>query len=174
MERRLKALKKKYPNKINVNQDRKFIGFDSHKKAIDLLQPGDVALCTTRAYIRPVHVEYAVQKGINVFMEKPFSPDPKGLQRMLAAGNLADTKGVKIAAGLQCRHSPARAALIDQINSGAMGELSYIRANRLGGRRWMRSQGDRVQYSVGAAAVWQDRSLVDRVRPYGRQPDPPD
>ena len=59
MEKRLDALKKKYPNKINVSQDRKFLGFDSHKKAIDLLQPGDVALCTTRAYIRPVHVEYA-------------------------------------------------------------------------------------------------------------------
>jgi len=90
-----------------------------------------------------VHVEYAVKQGINVFMEKPFAPDPKGLHRMLAAGELAESKGVKIAAGLQCRHSPARAALIDKINSGELGELSYIRANRLGNRREMKSQGDR-------------------------------
>ena len=139
---RLKALTKQYADQIDVTADRKFVGFDAYKKAIDVLRPGDVAMCTTRAYIRPLHVEYAVSKGINVFMEKPFSPDPKGLQRMLRAGEEAEKKGLKIAAGLQCRHSPARAALIDKINSGEMGELSYIRANRLTGRRWMGSMGE--------------------------------
>ena len=143
MEGKLNALQKKYPDKINVTQDRKFLGFDAYKKAVDILRPGDVAMCTTRAYIRPLHVEYAVSKGINVFMEKPFASDPMGLHRMLRAGEEADRKGVKIAAGLQCRHSPARAALIDKINSGVMGDLSYIRANRLTGRGWMRSQGDK-------------------------------
>ncbi len=70
------ALKEKFGDKIDVPNDRKFIGFDAYQKAIDLLRPGDVAMCTTRAYIRPIHVEYAVKKGINVFMEKPFAPDP--------------------------------------------------------------------------------------------------
>jgi predicted dehydrogenase len=88
-------------------------------------------------------VEYAVQKGINVFMEKPFAADPMGLHRMLRAGEEAEKKGVKIAAGLQCRHSPARAALIERIHSGEMGELSYIRANRLTSRRWMGDMGDK-------------------------------
>jgi predicted dehydrogenase len=142
MDSRLKVLQGKYKDQIDVTEDRKFIGFDSHKQAIDILRPGDIALCTTRAYIRPVHVEYAVQKGIHVFMEKPFATDPMGLHRMLRAGEEAEKKGVKIAAGLQCRHSPARAALIDKINSGAMGELSYIRANRLTSRRWMGSMGE--------------------------------
>ncbi len=139
----LKSLKKSYGGQVDVTSERKFIGFDSYKKAIDILRPGDVAMCTTRSYIRPLHVEYAVKKGINVFMEKPFASDPMGLHRMLRAGEEAQKKGVKIAAGLQCRHSPARAALIDKINNGAMGEISYIRANRLGGRRWMGSQGDK-------------------------------
>jgi len=133
----LKTLKNRYPEGVDVTQDRMFVGFDAYKHAVDALRPGDVALCTTRAYIRTVHVEYAVSKGINVFMEKPFAPDPMGLHRMLRAGEEAEKKGVKIAAGLQCRHSPARAALIDKINSGEMGELSYVRANRLTGRRWM-------------------------------------
>ncbi len=143
MERAHKALSKAFADQVDVSADRKFLGFDSYKPAIDSLRPGDVALCITRAYIRPVHVEYAVSKGINVFMEKPFAPDPMGLSRMLRAGEEAEKKGVKIAAGLQCRHSPARAALIDKIRSGEMGELSYIRANRLTGRRWMGSMGEK-------------------------------
>ena len=134
----VRVLSKEFPDQIDVPKERQFLGFDSHKKAIDSLRPGDVAMCTTRSYIRPVHVEYAVKKGINVFMEKEFAPDPMGSHRMLRAAEAAEKNGVKILAGLQCRHSPARHAMVDRINSGAMGELSYIRANRLTGRRWLR------------------------------------
>jgi predicted dehydrogenase len=143
IERSVKALAKQFDKGVNVSDDRKFVGFDAYKKAIDVLRPGDVAMCTTRAYIRPLHVEYAVQKGINVFMEKPFAPDPAGLGRMLRAAEESEKKGVKIAAGLQCRHSPARAALIDKIHSGEMGERCYICANRLTGRRWMDDMGEK-------------------------------
>lgn len=143
LETKLSALKERYGEKVDVSDDRKFLGFDAYRKAVDALRPGDVAMCTTRAYIRPAHVEYAVQQGINVFMEKPFSTDPVGLQRMLRAGEEADRKGLKVAAGLQCRHSPARAALIEKIRGGEMGDLSYIRANRLTSRRWMNSMGEK-------------------------------
>ncbi|HUT88619.1 MAG TPA: twin-arginine translocation signal domain-containing protein [Thermoguttaceae bacterium] len=139
-----KALVDKLGDKVDVPDDRKFVGFDAYRKAIDLLRPGDVAMCTTRAYIRPVHVEYAVKKGINVFMEKPFAPDPGGLRRLLRAGEEAEKKGVKIMAGLQCRHSPARQALIDKIREGAMGDIPLIRANRLGGAGWLGNQGDKA------------------------------
>lgn len=136
-----KALQRGFSEKIDVPRDRQFLGFDAYRKAVDVLRPGDVALCTTRAYIRPVHVEYAVSKGINVFMEKPFSPDPAGLQRLLAVGKEADKRGVKVAAGLQCRHSPARQALINKIRDGELGEVQLIRANRLGGARWLPDLG---------------------------------
>ena len=143
MNASLKGISEQFADKVDVADDRKFLGFDAYRKAIDLLRPGDVALCTTRAYIRPVHVEYAVKKGINVFMEKPFSPDPGGLKRLLRAGEEAEKNNVKIAAGLQCRHSPARKALIDKIRDGAMGEIPLIRANRLGGVGWLGPQGDK-------------------------------
>ncbi len=136
-----KQIEKQFPEQVNVSQDRKFLGFDAYRKAIDLLRPGDIAMCTTRAYIRPVHVEYAVRKGINVFMEKPFASDPGSLKRLLRAGEEAEQKNVKIAAGLQCRHSPARQALIDRIRDGAMGDIPLIRANRLGGAGWLGDQG---------------------------------
>ena len=134
-------LRSKFPDQVDVPRDRRHIGFASHKAAIDSLRPGDVALCTTRSYIRPVHVEYAISKGINVFMEKPFASDPGGLHRLLKAGEEADRKNVKVAAGLQCRHSPARQALIDRIRDGAMGDITLIRANRLAGGRRLSDQG---------------------------------
>ena len=142
MERSITALKKKHPGKVDVTEDRKFRGFDGYKRAIDILRPGDVAMCTTRSYIRPLHVEYAISKGINVFMEKPFASDPGGLHRLLRADKVAKRKNLKVAAGLQCRHSPARQALIEKIRNGEMGDIPLIRANRLGGTRWMESQGD--------------------------------
>ncbi|MCP4256488.1 MAG: Gfo/Idh/MocA family oxidoreductase [Planctomycetes bacterium] len=142
MERSIKALTKKFPGKVDVTEERKFRGFDGYKRAIDILRPGDVAMCTTRSYIRPLHVEYAIKKGINVFMEKPFASDPGGLQRLLRADKVARRKNLKVAAGLQCRHSPARQALIEKIRNGEMGDIPLIRANRLGGSRWMESQGD--------------------------------
>ena len=139
-----KALAKEFADKVDAPADRQFVGFDAYRKAIDLLKPGDVALCTTRSYIRPLHVEYAVQKGVNVFMEKPFASDPGGLHRLLRAGEEAEKKGVKIAAGLQCRHSPARKALLDQIRDGALGSVEFIRANRLGGGGWLGNQGPKA------------------------------
>lgn len=144
IEQAHKNLKAKFEEQVDVTDDRKFIGFDAYRKAIDILRPGDIAMCTTRAYIRPTHVEYAVQKGINVFFEKPFASDPAGLHRLLKVADLADKKGVKMAAGLQCRHSPARQALIEQIRSGAMGDITLIRANRLGGGGWLGNQGDKA------------------------------
>ena len=142
MEKSLTALRKWFPAyKIDVTEDRKFRGFDAYKRAIDILRPGDVAMCTTHSYIRPLHVEYAVSKGINVFFEKPFASDPSGLHRLLRSYEVAKRKNLKVAAGLQCRHSPARQTLIKKIRNGEMGDIPLIRANRLGGSRWMASQG---------------------------------
>jgi predicted dehydrogenase len=141
MEQSHEALKKKFEDAIDVPAANRFLGFEGHRQAIDTLRPGDVAMCTTRAYIRPVHVEYAVRKGINVFMEKPFAPDPGGLHRLLRVEEEAQKKGLKIAVGLQCRHSPARQALLEKIREGAMGDITLIRANRLERAGWLEDQG---------------------------------
>ena len=138
-----KILTDLFNKRVDVPKDRQFIGFDSYKRAIDCLRPGDVAMCTTRAYIRPTHVAYAVKKGINVFMEKPFASDPGSLHQLLQTAKEAEKKGVKIAAGLQCRHSPARQELIERIRNGEMGEINLIRANRLGGGGWLRPMGEK-------------------------------
>lgn len=125
------ALSRELGERIDVPPDRRFLGFDAYRKAIDCLRPGDVALLTTHAAFRAPHLEYAVEKGVNVFMEKNFAADPGGVQRIIRAGEAAAKKNLKIAAGLMCRHSSARQALIQKIREGAMGDIHLIRAYRM-------------------------------------------
>ncbi len=132
-----KALHKLLGDKIDVPKDRQFLGFDAYRKAIDCLRPGDVALLTTHAAFRATHLEYAVEKGVNVFMEKNFAADPGGAQQILRAGAAAEKKNLKIAAGLMCRHSAARQAMIQKIRDGALGQIQLIRAYRMDGGYWM-------------------------------------
>ena len=56
-------------------KDRQFIGFDAYRKAMDCLRPGDVAILATPPAFRWVHFAYAIEKGLNVFMEKPITVD---------------------------------------------------------------------------------------------------
>ena len=50
---------------------------------------------------------------------------------MIRAGEAAEKKNLKIAAGLMCRHSSARQALIQKIRDGALGQVQLIRAYRM-------------------------------------------
>ena len=40
---------------------------------MDCLKPGDVVILATPPAFRWVHFTYAIQKGLNVFMEKPIT-----------------------------------------------------------------------------------------------------
>ncbi|MCX6900641.1 MAG: Gfo/Idh/MocA family oxidoreductase [Verrucomicrobia bacterium] len=132
-----KALKNKFADKMDVTDDRKFVGFDAYRKAIDCLRPGDVAMLTGYSGFRALQLEYAVEKGINVFMEKSFGPDAPSLRRLIKAGEAAEKKNLKIAAGLQCRHSRNRQELLKRIQDGEMGDIQLIRAYRMQQCGWL-------------------------------------
>jgi predicted dehydrogenase len=131
------ALRSTFGDAIGVPPERQFASFDAYKPAIDCLRPGDIALLTTHAGFRAMHLEYAVQKGVNVFMEKSFAPDPGSTHQILQAGALAEKKGLKIACGLMCRHSTARQAMIQKIRDGEMGSVQFIRAFRMAADGWL-------------------------------------
>lgn len=126
-----KALSEEFSDKVDVPPERRFLGFDAYKKVMDCLKPGDIVLLTTRAAFRPTHFDHAVAKGLNIFMEKSFAADPGGIRRILKAGRLAAEKKLKVACGLQCRHSVARQEMIERIRKGAMGDILMIRAYRM-------------------------------------------
>lgn len=88
------------PKRVAVTEDRKFIGFDGYKKAIAL---ADVVILATPPGFRPIHFEEAIKQGKHVFMEKPVATDPAGVQKVLAAAQLAKQKKLNVVVGLQ-RH----------------------------------------------------------------------
>ena len=111
------------PKKVDVPEDRQFVGFDGYRNAIDLVSPGGVVLLTTPPAFRPMHLEYAVSKGCNVFMEKSFAVDASGIRRVLKAGKEAEKKNLKIAGGLMSRHYRPLEEAVEQLHKGLIGDL---------------------------------------------------
>ena len=127
----LNGLKSQFPNGVDVPDDRQFVGFDGFKHAIDSLKPGGIAIFTTPVAFRWVHFTYAIEKGINVFMEKPVCTDGPTARRMLALNEQAKKKNMKIAVGLMCRHCHARKELHQRIENGEIGDVNLLRAYRV-------------------------------------------
>lgn len=126
-------LNKSHEKQVDVPPDRRFIGFDAYKEAIDCLRPGDVAIFATPPAFRWVHFQYAIEKGVNVFMEKPVTVDGPSTRKMLELGEKAKEKNLKVAVGLMCRHCEARAELFKRIQDGEIGDLITLRCYRMHG-----------------------------------------
>lgn len=127
----LKVLTEQFPKQVEVPPERRFVGLDGFKRAMDALDPGDVVLLATPPAFRPMHLEHAVQKGRHVFMEKSFAVDAPGVRRVLKAGTVATQKNLKVAGGLMWRHDLARQAIIQRIHDGAIGDLVMLRTYRM-------------------------------------------
>lgn len=123
----------KESGRMDVPEERRFIGFDAYKKAMDCLNPGDVVILTTPPGFRWVHFTYAIEKGLNVFMEKPVTVDGPSTRRMLELNKQAEARNLKVAVGLMCRHCDARRELFDRIQSGEIGDVNMLRAYRMAG-----------------------------------------
>lgn len=124
------SLKGANKDNVDVPEDRKFIGYDGFKHAIDALKPGDVAIFATPVAFRWVHFQYAIEKGVNVFMEKPITADGPSTKKMLELGELSVKKGLKVGVGLMCRHCKARGELFDRIQGGEIGDVIALRCYR--------------------------------------------
>lgn len=127
------AFKEPLGSKLAVTDERKFVGFDAYKHAMDALRPGDVVILATPLAFRSVHFAYAIQRRLNVFMEKPLSADGPTTQRIIELGRQATAANLKVAVGLMCRHCRARQALNQRLKDGAIGELVMQRAYRMQG-----------------------------------------
>ena len=127
------GLKGQPADKFDVPQDRRFIGFDGYKKAMDCLKPGDIVILTTPPAFRWVHFTYAIQKGLNVFMEKPVTVDGPTSRKMFKLAEESVAKNLKVGVGLMSRHSRAMQELFQRIQGGEIGDLILLRGYRMQG-----------------------------------------
>lgn len=126
-------IKSKHGDQVDVAEDHKFISFDGYKQAMDCLKPGDIVILATPPAFRWVQFKYAIDKGLNVFMEKPVSVDGPSSRKMLELAALSEQKGTKVGVGLMCRHCHARQELFDRIKGGEIGDIVLARAYRMAG-----------------------------------------
>ena len=127
------TIKKQHGDSVDVPEDKKYIGFDGYKKAMDCLKPGDIVILTTPLAFRWVHFAYAIEKKLNVFMEKPLTADGPTSRRMLKLAEEASAKNLKVGVGLMSRHSRALQELQKRIEDGEIGEINLLRGYRMAG-----------------------------------------
>lgn len=125
---------------IQVPKERQFAGLDAFQHAIN--SGVDVVIHATPPGFRPHHVEAAIQAGKHLFTEKPLAVDAPGVRKVLAAGKMADEKGLCVGVGLQRHHDPAYVETVKRLQDGAIGDILLTRVYWNSGPLWLRTRGD--------------------------------
>ena len=143
------SVKDRCGDKVDVPEEQKFSGLDSHEKAV-ACDVDMVLLCTPPGF-RPMQFEAAVKAGKHVFMEKPLATDSPGIRQIMAANKEARKKGLVVGVGHHLRHVNKHRIPISKIHDGAIGKLMYTRAyfNSSGVRTRPRKAGQtELQYQI--------------------------
>ena len=114
---RLVSLKDKLKEKDQiVADDHCFIGFDAYKKVID--SGVDMVIVATPPVFRPTHFQYATEKGVHSFLEKPIAVDAKGYRLIMATAKQAEAKGLSVVCGTQRHHQRPYVEAFKKIQEG--------------------------------------------------------
>ncbi len=110
-------------SRVDVPKDRQYTGFDGYKHVIDQV---DLVLLTTPPHFRPIHLAYAVQKGVHAFVEKPMAVDGPGLRAFLQACKEAKAKNLSLVNGFCWRYDGPRRETMKQVFDGQIGKVVAI------------------------------------------------
>jgi len=126
-------LKQAVADRVQVSDDRKFVGFDAYKHVIEAC---DVVLLATPPHFRPAHLKAAVDAGKHVFAEKPVAVDAPGVRSVIETSQLAKAKNLAIVSGLCWRYDKGMRATFEQIHNGAAGEIVAMQCSYNTGGLW--------------------------------------
>jgi len=149
-------------NKFNVPSDRCFTGLDGYKKLMALDDINMVIIASPPGFKPPQFTE-AVNRGKNVFIEKPVATCPAGIKMMLEASEKAKEKGLGVVAGTQRRHEAKYVETMKRINDGAIGELVSAQCYWNMGSLWVdRAKTNWDNYKSGkySDVEWQIRNWL--------------
>ena len=121
-------------DKVKVNNQHKFVGFDAYRKVIE--SGVDVVLLCTPPSFRPDHLMAAIDAGKHVFCEKPVAVDAPGVRKVLLAAKKAKDKKLALLSGFCLRYDFANRAIMQKIGKGDIGDIKAISTFRNGGELW--------------------------------------
>ncbi len=130
------AKEDKFKDRIKVNDDHLFWGFDCHEKLAQC--DADLLLMATAPAFRGRQMMAAIKAGKHIFTEKPVATDVAGCREVMEASKLAQEKGLAIVCGTQRRHEFSRVELMKRIHEGQIGELVGGQCYWYGGGIWFR------------------------------------
>ena len=107
---------------ITALGDKRFVGLDAYKQVID--SGVDVVIIATPPLFRPVHFQYATEKGKHSFLEKPICVDPVGYRTIMATAMQAKAKNLCVVTGTQRHHQRSYVESYKKILEGAIGEIT--------------------------------------------------
>ena len=108
-------------DKVDVSDDRCFVGLDAYQKVIDCC---DLVMLATPPGFRPQHIEATIKAGKHLFAEKPVAVDGTGIRKVLAAHDEATKKGLSVVTGTQRRHQAGYIECLKRIHDGAIGDIT--------------------------------------------------
>lgn len=120
----IELLSMRHGEKVNVPEERIFLGFDGYQKVID--SGIDVILLASPCSFRPKHLEAAVNANLHIFCEKPVAVDAPGARRVFEAVRKSKEANLSIVAGLVWRYHNPKRAFYERILDGAVGEIRAI------------------------------------------------
>lgn len=142
-------LSTKHPEKVDVPEERQFVGPDAYKKVIEKC---DLVILTTPPGFRPYHFKAAVEANKNIFMEKPVAVDAPGIRTVQEYAKIAEENKLKVVVGLQRRYQLSYLEALRQVKEqGIIGEIVSGQVYWNGGGIWFRDRlpgQSEIQYQV--------------------------
>ncbi|MFN3189845.1 MAG: Gfo/Idh/MocA family protein [Aureliella sp.] len=134
-----KAFQKKFPEAMDIADDRMYDGLDGYKKILDD-KSIDLVLLTTSPGFRPFHVKEAVDAGKHVFAEKPSCVDPVGYRMCLEADAKAKAQNTAIVTGTQYRRQVNFVGAVEEIRKGTIGDIVFAESRYCSQGIWYRNR----------------------------------
>jgi myo-inositol 2-dehydrogenase / D-chiro-inositol 1-dehydrogenase len=145
----LQSLKKEHGDRVKVEPDHCFVGFDGYQKVID--SGVDIVLLASPPGFRPYHLQAAIAAGKHVFCEKPMAVDAPGVRAVLAVAEEARRKNLALVSGFCWRYNAGERAIMERIHDGAIGQPLSLQNTYNTGPIWVhprRPEWSDMQYQL--------------------------
>ncbi|RIH67090.1 gfo/Idh/MocA family oxidoreductase [Mariniphaga sediminis] len=138
LEKSYNSLKQKFGEKVQVADNKKFVGLDAYQKLID--SDVDVVLLATPPAFRPEHLETAINAGKHIFCEKPFAVDAPGLRRVMMAAKKAKEKQLSLVSGFCWRYHIPKRETFNRVLDGQIGDILAAEASYNTAELWYKER----------------------------------